>query len=132
MAFLTRDQIVEQDDRTYDTVFVPAWKGDVRLRSLTGTERDRFEAGLQERKGGKVKDNMANFRARLVSLCLVDEKGVRLFTSTAEIILLGNKSAASLQLLFDKCNEMNGFSDSDIEELAEDFEEAPSEPSTSA
>lgn len=131
MALLSKDQIFTVDDRRYEVVQVPEWGGDVRLRTLTAKERDNFEAGLQERRGGKVKDNVANFRARLVSLCAVDEAGGLLFTNRQEVELLGNKSVAALQRLFDKCNEMNGISEKDIEELTEDFDEAPVESSTS-
>ncbi len=131
MAYLTKDQIFAADDRKTEDVDVPEWGGTVKLRSLTGAERDKFEASLQERKGAKVKDNMANFRARLIGLCAVDPAGNKLFTNTQEIILLGNTSAAPLQRLVDKCNELNGFSEEDIEELTEDFEEAPIAVSTS-
>jgi hypothetical protein len=54
-----------------------------------------------------------------------------MFTNSQDILALGGKSVAALQLLFNKCNEMNGFTEKDIEELTEDFEEAPGEPSTS-
>lgn len=132
MALLSKDQILTADDRRYAEVAVPEWDGSVRLRSLTGTERDRFEAGFQESKGKQAKDNMENFRARLVALCAVDEEGKLLFTNRQEVVLLGGKSVAALQRLFDKCNEMNGISEQDVEELVEDFDEAPAESSTSA
>lgn len=131
MALLSKDAIFAADDRRYEVVDVPEWGGSVRLRSLTAKERDNFEAGLQERRGGKVKDNVANFRARLVALCAVDEDNKLLFTNRQEVELLGNKSVAALQRLFDMCNEMNGISERDIEELTEDFDEAPDESSTS-
>lgn len=131
MALLTADQIFAADDRKYEVVPVPEWGGDVRLRTLSGKERDKFESTLQQRKGNRVKDNMENFRARLVGLCAVDATGGPLFTNTQQINLLGDRSVAALQRLFDKCNEMNGFSEQDIEELTEDFEEAPVAASTS-
>lgn len=132
MALLSKDAILSADDRRYAEVNVPEWGGSVRLRSLSGTERDRFEASFQETKGKAAKDNMENFRARLVALCAVDEEGKLLFSNRQEVILLGNKSVAALQRLFDKCNEMNGISEQDVEELTEDFDEAPAESSTSA
>lgn len=132
MALLSADEILAADDRVYEIVPVPEWNGEVRLRSLTGKERDSFEASLSEQKGNKVKRNVENFRARLVSLCAVDDEGKQLFTNRQQVELLGNKSVAALQRVFDKCNEMNGFSDKDIEELTEDFDEAPDASSTSA
>lgn len=132
MALLTADQILTADDRTYEIVDVPEWGGQVRLRSLTGKERDHFEASLQEKRGSSVKQNIENFRARLVALCVVDEEGKLLFTNKQQVLLLGNKSVAALQRVFNKANEMNGISEGDVEELTEDFDEAPDESSTSA
>lgn len=132
MALLSKDDILNADDRRYEIVPVPEWGGEVRLRSLSGRERDAFEASFTETRGGKKKDNIENFRARLVATCAVDESGKLLFANKAEVELLGNKSVAALQRLFDKCNEMNGISESDIEEMTEDFDKAPDESSTSA
>lgn len=131
MALLTRDQILKADDRKYEVVACPEWGGDVRLRSLTGKERDAYENSLSKRQGGKVKQNMDNFRARLVALCAVDEDGNLLFTNSQDILMLGEKSVAPLQRLFNKCTELNGMSDEDVEELAEDFVSAPDGSSTS-
>lgn len=130
MGFLSREQILDAKDLHTETVSVPEWGGDVRLRMLTAKERDAFEASVVEMKGGKQKQNLANVRARLVSLCLVDENGEQLFKSY-DVERLGDKSAAALQRLFEKCNEMNGLNDEDIEELTEGFEETPSESSSS-
>lgn len=126
------DQILAAEDRTYEVVSVPEWGGEVRLKSLTGAERDRFEQSLQEQRGGKTKQNFDNFRARLIALCAVDEAGAPLFTNKQAVIMLGNKNVAPLQRLFNKCNEMNGLSDEDVEDLTEGFEEAPEGSSTSA
>lgn len=131
MALLTRDQIIAVDDRTYEEVDVPEWGGSVRMRSLSGKERDDFEASMMQRKGNKVKDNMANFRARLLALCIVDENGKRLFVLPTEVLALGDRSAAAIQRLYNKANEMNGFSEKDVEDLTEDFDQAPDGASTS-
>lgn len=132
MALLSADDILAVDDRRYEIVPVPEWGGEVKLRSLTGKERDAFEASLSEQRGTKVKRNVENFRARLVALCAVNEENKLLFTNKQQVVLLGNKSVAALQRVFDKCNEMNGLSDADIEELTEDFDEDTDENSTSA
>lgn len=130
MAFLTRDAILEADDVKYEVVAVPEWGGDLRLKALTGKERDAFEASTVEVKNGKQRPNLSNLRARLVSLCAVDEDGNRLFAQI-DVTRLGDKSAAALQRVFDKCSDMNGLSDQDIEELAEGFEEGPAGSSPS-
>lgn len=137
---LSRENILEADDLDYEDVPVPEWapKGApdpstcvVRLRMLSGTERDRFERMMQEAQTNSSKrKNGENFRARMVSLCAVDRDGNRLFGRN-DIAALGAKSSKALARVFDKCQEMNGFTESDVEELTEGFDESPSEPSTS-
>src|SRR5258708_5682280 len=89
MALLSRDQILNADDRKTVEVEVPEWGGSVLLRSMTGRERDAFEASLQETRGNKTKQNVVNFRARLVALCIVNQQGELVFNS-ADIKMLGD------------------------------------------
>lgn len=130
MAILTRDAILNADDRKLVEVSVPEWGGSVMVRTLSGKERDEYESGTIKLKNGKQEQDFENFRARLVALCLVDEKGVRVF-NTKDVAALGNKSAAALQRVFNECQDLNAFSDKDLEELTEDFGDTPGESSTS-
>lgn len=131
MALLSREQILEAKDLKTEDVDVPEWGGAVRLRTLTGTERDAFEQSMVETKGGKQRQNLKNFRARLIAKCVVTEAGELMF-SPPDIEPLGKKSAAALGRVFDACQKLNGFSESDVEELTEGFDDAPSEAGTSA
>lgn len=132
---LTKDQILNASTRTYEYVNVPEWGGPIRLRSLTGKERDDFETSVQDdgpRRGGrKGKGNTANFRARLIALCAVDDDGEPLFSNRYEVSLLGEQSAKALQTVFDVCAAMNGFTDEDVASMVEDFEPEDGEASTS-
>lgn len=110
---LSRDQILAAPDLPAHSVRVPEWGGDVFVRSMTGAERDAFEAAIFD--GDKV--NRANIRARLVSLCAVDDKGDRLF-SEADIEALGKKSAAALERVYAAASRLNALSPADVEELA--------------
>lgn len=130
MALLSRDQILNADDLKTKDVHVPEWGGEVRIRALTGEERDRFEASTVQTRGSKTKQNVENFRARLVSLCIINEDGLRTF-SPPDVKALGKKSVAALQRVFNACNELNGLSDEDVEELTEGFEGEATEASTS-
>lgn len=123
-VFLGRDEILDVDDIKVEVVPVPEWgeKVAVRLKVLSAAERDAFEASTVTTKGGRQKPNLANLRARLVARCMVDEHGKRIFES-GDVARLGQKSSAALDRLFAKCQELNGFSDKDIEELTEDFDE---------
>lgn len=129
MALLSKHDILNADDRKVEEVHVPEWGGSVLVRSLSGRERDEFEASTIDKKTGKP--TMENFRAKLVALCVVDEEGRRLFETRADVAILGNKSVAALQRVFNKAQELNGFSESDVEELTEDFDGDPDERSTS-
>lgn len=130
MALLSREEILSADDLKTKDVHVPEWGGEVRIRALTGEERDKFEASTVQTRGNKTKQNVENFRARLVSLCIINEQGQRMF-NPADVRALGRKSVAALQRVFNACNELNGLSDEDVEELTEGFGEEANEASTS-
>jgi hypothetical protein len=129
---LSREQIIGADDRKTEDVAVPEWGGSVRVRALSGAERDAYEAGIVTLRGdGSKTVNLKNLRGRLVSLACVDEDGNRLFTDE-DAIGLGDKSASALERVFDVARKLSGLSDDDVEELAEGFGGAPSGGSTSA
>lgn len=130
MTLLSKDQILQADDRKTEDVAVPEWGGTVRLRSLSGAERDEFENGIQQQVGNKQVINARNARAKLVALCAVDEAGQLLF-SKADVIKLGSKSSLALQRVYDVACKMNGFTEEDMKDLTENFGEGPSESSTS-
>lgn len=92
MTLLNKKAILAAMDLKTEDVAVPEWGGDVRVRTLTGTERDAFESGLVQKDG---KRDLSNLRARLVSLAIIDENGARPFSET-DAALLGGKSAAAL------------------------------------
>lgn len=130
MTFLSRDQIVEADDVEYAVVACPEWGGDVRLRSIRGTQRDAYEASLVVEKSGSRSMNLRNARAKLVILCAVDEAGALLFSSD-DLNALGRKNAKPLDRLFDECKRLTGLSDDDVDKLTEDFGAARSDEVTS-
>lgn len=129
MALLSRDQILDADDLKTKDVPVPEWGGEVRVRTLSGEERDKFEASMIElKKDGSVKRNSENVRARLVVVCVVNEQGEQMFNN-ADVRMLGKKSSAALDRVASAAQELNAFSEDDIAELAENFGSGPSESS---
>jgi len=124
MAFLSREAILSADDTRYETVSCPEWGGEVRLRSIRGSQRDAYEQSLVEERGNSRKMNMRNARAKLIVLCAVDEDGRQLFTSD-DLRALGAKNAAPLDRLFDACRKLVGMSEDDVKELTENFGETP-------
>lgn len=129
--FLTRDAILSVNDIATEVVDVPAWGGKVRVRGLTGEERDRFEESMLEGKGKNRQVRLANFRAKLVSLCIVDDKGNRLF-SEGDVAALGKKSAAGLGAVCDVAQRLAGLSEEDVEELTANLSSAPGAGSSSS
>lgn len=117
--YLTADDILNADDLQRESVEVPEWGGTVLVQGMSGTDRDRFEAAmLNANMNGVDKDKaMDQYRARLASACIVDEKGNRLFKGDAVIKRLGTKSAQALTRVVDVASRLSGLSDDDIEEL---------------
>jgi hypothetical protein len=109
---LSKSAILAADDSKKIEVDVPEWGGSVFIKVMSGTERDRFES---EFVGDKKNVDMV--RAKLVSKCLCDEDGDRLF-SEEEVPQLGEKSAAVLDRLFHVCMKHNRFTRDDVDELA--------------
>jgi len=114
---LNRDEILGINDLPTEDVFVPEWNTWVRVRGLTGAERDQFEQSIVETRGKNTKVNLRNIRAKLVVLCCVDEQGNRIFRDEdAEV--LGRKSAVALNRVFEVAQRLAGLRPEDVEELA--------------
>jgi hypothetical protein len=98
---LTRDEILAAKDREDEYVDVPKWGGTVRVLALTGTDRDRYLAGLMrigvDDKGSPRIEgvNIEGRTVRLVAMSVVDEDDQPLF-SPADVIALGQKSSSTL------------------------------------
>ncbi len=124
MDYLSRDDILSAEDREYAEVDCPEWGGTVRLRSISGMQRDAYEQSLMEHRGKSREMNLRNARAKLIILCAVDAEGRRLFTE-ADLQALGRKNAKPLDRLFDACQKLAGISSEDVDRLTENFDEIP-------
>jgi len=130
VALLTREEILQADDLPVEDVDVPEWGGTVRVRTLSGAERDRFEGSITEQRGKKIKVKADNIRAKLVALSVVNEKGQPVFDE-GDVRQLGKKSAKALDRVFDVAQRLSGISDEDVEELAKNLPAGPSDGSGS-
>ncbi|WP_233507237.1 hypothetical protein [Spongiactinospora gelatinilytica] len=118
MALLSKDQIWQAHDITYEDVAVPEWGGEVRIRGLRGDERDAFEeASLKRGRSGNREVNLKNVRARLVAACAINEDGSPMFNA-ADVLKLGSKAAGALERLFRVAQRLSGMTDQDVDELA--------------
>jgi hypothetical protein len=98
MALLTRKEINAIEDLRSETVDVPEWGGEVRIRTLS------FIAAQ-----GMFKAEVVGFdpRLRLIAACLVDDDGAPIF-SEEDLGELGGKNAEVIARLWKKCVELNG------------------------
>jgi len=124
MRILSREDIAQADDIVIEAVDVPEWGGTVLVKGMTGAERDRFEIAMIADPGKSTKVNLADMRAKLCSLTIVDENGKLLFTP-ADIKMLTKKSAVALQRVFTVARELSGIGDDDVKELTEGLEDNP-------
>lgn len=129
-VLLSAKHILDADDLPTMDVEVPEWGGWVRLRGLTGKQRDELEKSTIKQRGGDVQANFVNFRARIVAASAIDESGQLLFGQD-EVAALGRKSSRVLDKLAEACSRLSGMSADDVEELVAGFDKARSEDSTS-
>lgn len=117
--FLSKAEILAQDDLKFEDVMIPEW-GDawVRVRTMSASERDYFEAATIVRNGSQVETNLQGIRARLAIMTLVDpDTGEKLFQAEDEFPL-GAKSAAAMDRIFAVAQKLNGLRKEDVDELA--------------
>lgn len=120
---LSKEEILKRRPREHHVVEVPELGGSIRLRALTTSERSRFEASLQT-KGKSDPKKTVRVRERLIALSVVGEDGELLF-SDDDHDAIAEQPAKAMERIFNKIQEINGFSSTDVEEL-----EKNSEPTT--
>ncbi|MFW1676458.1 hypothetical protein ACFVYJ_01570 [Pontibacter sp. JAM-7] len=112
MALLTRDAILQADDKKTAEVAIKEWGGDVRIRSLSAGEKGRFEQKMLNKNL-----DYSTVHAEYIAMICVDENGKNLF-SAADVKALSDKSASALQRIFEEGNKLNSFDEDDLKELA--------------
>ena len=118
---LSRDDILKAEDNVPEEVEVPEWGGSVLVRGMTGKERDAFEVSLlQPGRQGRREVNTANVRAKMVTRCVVDDDGNRLFTD-ADAAELGERNAAAMLRVFAVAARLSGWGAEVQEEMTRDF-----------
>jgi hypothetical protein len=123
---LGKEDILKVQDLKFEDVDVPEWGGTVRVKTMTGTERESFEQDIV----GDGKRNLQNIRAKFLARIICDDNGNRLFGDD-EIKVLGKKSVAALDRLFETGQRLNRLGKSDLDELAKNSEGGVSDTSIS-
>lgn len=108
----------------------------VFVRQMTGRERDRFERSLlrevKDRKGNTTyKQNLEDFRAKLVVNVICDEEGKNLLEPADFDMLSRNMSAAKLEQIVNKAQELNKITEADKDALVKNSETDQEEDSSS-
>ena len=129
---ITKEEILGAEDLPSREVEVPEWSKDkkVRLGTMTGVDRDAYEASIYDVSGKDVKIIRENFRSKLLARTIIDEKGKRLFTEK-EVELLGKKSSKALDRLFPIAQELNGLRPEDTEKFTKNSKGEEEDTSTS-
>lgn len=99
--FLGFDDILNTDDVQYDVIDVPAWKGKIRVGSLSANDLLEFVEANED----PVQKRLA--AARLLNKSLVDENGKRLGGPERETQLM-KKDARVLTDIVQKILVLNG------------------------
>ena len=125
---LTKDQILEMDDRKVEELFVPEWDDSVRVMELGADDRDELEQYLAEHFSKKDKKDYSykHIRAPLVAMSLVDEKGKRIF-SLKDIPALGKKNGIALDRIFEVSNRLSKVFGLEKEDIKKNSSETQSE-----
>ena len=121
MTLLNFDDIVASQDKEYEDVEVPEWGGTVRIATMSGEDRDRWELSMMQADDSSERGFKLNFdaysRVRLVAMCLVDDNFNRIFVTKEQIEKLSQKSGKVMDLLYDVAQRVNGITESDIDDL---------------
>ncbi|WP_425401262.1 hypothetical protein [Algiphilus sp.] len=105
MGALTRDQILSAEDLQTETVEVPEWGGSVKVRSMTGAQRDQYDVAMF--RATSDDESAPSLRAMLVSFCAVDEEGNPLFTKE-DVKALAGKSSSAIGRVYDAARRVSG------------------------
>jgi hypothetical protein len=114
---LTAEMILATAARLATTeVDVPEWGGSVRVREMTGAERDSFEHRMSRLRetGSMDKDGI---RAGLLVRTIIDPAGNRLFTD-AETAKVSGLSGKALDKLFDAVLRLSKATPDAVEQAA--------------
>lgn len=121
MALMDRTKLLAKEPLRIEKIHFG--KGEfVFVRQMTGRERDRFEQSLVK----EVKDDKGNveyersledFRAKLAVNTICDAEGNNLLQPDDYPVLSQNMSAAKLELIVNKAQELNRISEADKEGL---------------
>ena len=135
MKILTKEDLLKKEDLKVEKVELDKAEF-VYVKQMTGREKDCFEQSLmKEVKGAdgavSYERSLDDFRAKLAVNTLCDEKGVCLLDASDAPVLSQHMSAARLEVIVNKVQELNKITEKDKENMVKNSEAAQSEDSIS-
>ena len=104
---MNREELLAQtDDVIIEPLAVPEWKTQLHVRTITGSQREKFELAY-------VADPADRTEARMASFCLCGADGVRIFTD-ADIDALDRKHPGGLRRIYNAGMRLSKVSEDDI------------------
>ncbi|MET3431435.1 hypothetical protein ABIC71_000913 [Herbaspirillum seropedicae] len=97
----------------FTDVPVPEWGGSVRVRSMSGADREAFYQALPKSVDGTTP--IGTFQATLVAFTAVDADGNLLFTAE-QVELLRQRQASALERVAMVVMQMNGLGGAAVED----------------
>lgn len=131
---MNRNEFFDTNDRVIEPVKIQMGDRTVTLhvRSLTGAERDEYEAScLTRNQKGAFEVRMKNLRARLVEMATCNADGTAYFEQ-GDAARIGKKNARIIAALYEAAARLSGLGDKELEELAGESSADPSSDSPSA
>jgi len=114
-TLLTKEAILNSKDIEFKDVPIKEWGGSIRLKEMDGTERDVFETEVMKRRKGNTDEvELKGLKIYLLHLCMVNDKGERLFTQE-DIFALQKKNARIINDLFTEAQKLNKLKKEDLE-----------------
>jgi hypothetical protein len=125
MSFLSKSDLVSIKLKTLDVV-IPEY-GTVRIREMTGKQRDSFE--FDAARGQKRDNDFRKMRAKIVVASVVEEDGSLMFTEDDVDTVNEKIPARVLDLLFTSILAFNGMSQQAADELEKNLQTGQNETS---
>ena len=119
---VTGEHALQSEDLPREPLNIPEWGGDVYVRVLAGDERAKIQRAIDK--------NSETLSALIVQLCTVDDVGAQMFKAD-DISRLHKKSGLVLDRIVTKCHKINKLDEKEIEDLAKNSDETPSDSSGS-
>lgn len=105
-GMLTREQILATDNFEFDEMEIPAWGGTIRLRTMSGADRDKFDSQCVRQQVGDKSVDMAGLRTLLLTLCIVGEDGKPMFNKK-DVEALNGLDSRAVRDVYERISKTN-------------------------